>query len=124
MAAHEQGKFWEMHDLMFANSRALDRASLEGYAQQIGLDMNKFKAALDSGKFKDRVDADSKAGISYGAGGTPTFFLNGRKQVGAGNFEVFKSIIDEEIAKANKLLASGVKPEKLYERIIADNSTL
>ncbi len=121
MAAHEQGKFWEMHDVLFENARQLDRASLETYAQKVGLDMNKFKAALDSGKFKARIDADSKAGISYGAGGTPTFFINGRKQIGA-NFAQMKTLIDAELARADKLLASGVKPDKLYERIIADNS--
>lgn len=121
MAAHEQGKFWEMHDVLFANARALSRPDLEKYAQQLGLDMNKFKAVLDSGKYKQRIDADSKAGIAIGAGGTPTFFINGRKQIGA-NFTQMKTLIDEELAKANKLLASGVKPEKLYERIIADNT--
>jgi len=121
MAAHEQGKFWEMHDLMFANARALDRASLEKYAEQVGLNVSKFKAALDSGKYTARVDADSKAGTSFGAGGTPTFFINGRKQIGA-NFAAMKTMIDAELARADKLLASGVKPEKLYERIIADNS--
>ncbi len=121
MAAHEQGKFWEMHDVLFENARQLDRASLESYAQKVGLDMNKFKAALDSGKYKARIDADSKAGIAYGAGGTPTFFINGRKQIGA-NFAQMKTLIDAELARADKLLASGVKPDKLYERIIADNS--
>ena len=48
LAANEQGKFWEMHDKLFANQQALDRAALEKYAQELGLDMDKFKAALDS----------------------------------------------------------------------------
>jgi protein-disulfide isomerase len=78
MAAHEQGKFWQMHDKMFANQGALDRANLERYAQEIGLDVNKFKAALDSGKFKAKVQADSAAGNDVGANGTPTSFINGR----------------------------------------------
>ena len=56
-AAREQGKFWEMHDKLFANQQALDRASLEQYAQELGLDMAEFKAALDSDKGKDRIEA-------------------------------------------------------------------
>jgi protein-disulfide isomerase len=58
LAAHEQGKFWEFHDVLFANQRALDRASLERHAQQVGLDLGRFRAALDSGKFEAQVSAD------------------------------------------------------------------
>ncbi|ADO71429.1 DsbA family protein [Stigmatella aurantiaca] len=120
MAAHEQGKFWEFHDKLFSNQKALDRASLEKYAQELKLDVNKFKAALDSGKFRAKVEADSTAGSAVGANGTPTFFINGRQLVGAQPFESFKAAIDEERAKADKLLASGVKPENLYAKIMED----
>ncbi|MBK7860231.1 MAG: thioredoxin domain-containing protein [Archangiaceae bacterium] len=120
MAAHEQGKFWPMHDKLFANQQALDRASIEKYGQEIGLDMGKFKAALDSGKFRARVEADSAAGNEVGANGTPTFFINGREFVGAQPFESFKAMIDEEIKHADKILASGVKPGQLYEKLIED----
>jgi len=120
MAAHEQGKFWEMHDKLFANQKALDRASLERYAQELKLDMGKFKAALDSGKYRKLVEADSAAGSAVGANGTPTFFINGRQFVGAQPFENFKQVIDEEIGKADKLLASGVKLENLYAKIMED----
>jgi protein-disulfide isomerase len=118
MAAHEQGKFWEMHDKMFSNQKALERADLEKYAQEIKLDMNKFKQALDTDKFKAKIDADSAAGSAVGANGTPTFFINGRQLVGAQPFESFKQAIDEELAKADKLLAGGVKPEDLYAKIM------
>jgi protein-disulfide isomerase len=101
MAAHDQGKFWQMHDKLFANQQALERASLEKYASELGLDMGKFKAALDSGKFTKRVEADSAAGAAVGANGTPTFFINGREFVGAQPFESFKNIIDEEVKKAD-----------------------
>ncbi len=121
MAAHEQGKFWEYHDKLFANQKALDRASLERYAQELKLDMGKFKAALDSGKFRAKVEADAAAGSAVGANGTPTFFINGREFVGAQPFENFKAAIDAEIAKADKLLASGTKMEQLYEKILAEN---
>ncbi|HLK92219.1 MAG TPA: thioredoxin domain-containing protein [Polyangia bacterium] len=101
LAANEQGKFWQMHDKLFANQQALDRASLEKYAQELGLDMTKFKAALDSGKFKDKVDAEDKEGAAFGVTGTPTFFINGTRLVGAQPLEAFKAAIDKEL-KANK----------------------
>ncbi len=117
MAAHDQGKFWPFHDKAFANQQALDRASLEKYAQELGLDVGKFKAALDSGKYTKRVEDDSAQGMAVGANGTPTFFINGREFVGAQPFESFKNIIDEEIKKADALLAKGVKPEALYAEL-------
>ncbi|MBN8227584.1 thioredoxin domain-containing protein [Corallococcus macrosporus] len=121
MAAHEQGKFWEMHDKLFANQRALERGDLEKYAQEIGLDVNKFKAALDSNKFSAKVDADAAAGMAVGANGTPAFFINGRFLSGAQPFEAFKPLIDQEIAKADKALAGGTKAEDLYAKLNQDN---
>jgi len=122
MAAHEQGKFWQYHDKLFANQKALDRASLERYAQELGLDMGKFKSALDQGRFRAKVEADMAAGSAVGANGTPTFFVNGRELVGAQPFERFKAIIDEEISKADKLLAAGTKPEALYAKLLEEGA--
>ena len=104
MAANEQGKFWEMHDKMFGNQQALERASLEKYAGEIGLNMDKFKTALDSGKFKDSVTADVTYanGLGTGGMGTPTFFINGRQIAGAMPFDAFKTIIDDELKKKGK----------------------
>ncbi|NBC46081.1 DsbA family protein [Corallococcus exiguus] len=121
MAAHEQGKFWEMHDKLFANQRALERGDLEKYAQELGLDMNKFKAALESSKISAKVDSDSSAGMAVGANGTPAFFINGRFLSGAQPFEAFKPLIDQEIAKADKALAAGTKAEDLYAKLNQDN---
>jgi protein-disulfide isomerase len=118
MAAHEQGKFWEYHDRLFANQKALDRNSLEKHAADVGLDLTKFKAALDSGRFRAKVESDAREGLAVGATGTPTFFINGRELVGAQPFEKFKDIIDDEIKKADKLLASGTKPEELYAKLL------
>jgi protein-disulfide isomerase len=98
MAANEQGKFWEYHDKLFANQTALDRPNLEKYAQELGLNAGKFKAALDSGKYKKYVEDDAKLGASVGANGTPTFFVNGHSIVGAVPFEEFKTKIDAELA--------------------------
>jgi protein-disulfide isomerase len=122
MAAHEQGKFWEYHDKLFANQKALDRPSLERYAQELGLDLNKFKSALDQGRFRAKVEADMAAGSAVGASGTPTFFINGREFVGAQPFERFKAVIDEEISKADKLLAAGTKPDALYAKLLEEGA--
>jgi protein-disulfide isomerase len=97
LAANEQGKFWEYHDKLFANQQALERADLEKYADALGLDMAKFRAALDSGKFKERVDSDAREGAAVGATGTPTFFINGHKLVGAQPVDAFKAAIDAEL---------------------------
>jgi protein-disulfide isomerase len=99
LAANEQGKFWQYHDKLFANQQALDRPALEKYAEELGLDMGKFRAALDSGKYKAKVDSDSKEGAAVGATGTPTFFINGTRLVGAQPVDKFKSVIDEELKK-------------------------
>jgi protein-disulfide isomerase len=97
LAAHEQGKFWPYHDKLFANQQALERPALESYAQELGLDMKKFKAALDSGKHKTQVDRDMQIAASLGVTGTPTFFVNGKKTVGAKGFPEWKTLIDGEL---------------------------
>ena len=117
-AAKAQGKFWEMHDKMFANQQKLDRADLDGYAKDLGLDMARYKSDMDSHKYKDEIDADSKAGTGYGASGTPTAFINGRKLVGAQPMTAFEPIIQEEIKHADELLAKGTPRDKLYEKIL------
>ena len=99
MAAHEQGKFWEMHDKLFANQQALDRASLEKYAQELGLNMAKFKADLDAQKYKSQIESETKEGQAVGVNGTPAVFINGRKISGAYPWDTFKKIADEELAK-------------------------
>ena len=99
MAAHLQGKFWEMHDKLFANQQALDRASLEKYAGEIGLNVDKFKADMDSQKVKDLIAKDQADAQKAGANGTPTFLVNGRQLVGAQPVDQFKSLIDEELKK-------------------------
>jgi protein-disulfide isomerase len=120
MAANEQGKFWPMHDKLFSNQQALDRASLERYAQELGLDMGKFNSALDTGKFKARVQQDASAAAAVGVSGTPTFFVNGKMLVGAQPTDAFG--IPSELTRADHLLATGVAPENLYERILATNT--
>ena len=88
--------FWAYHDLLFQNQKALSRANLEKFAEQVGgIDMKAFKAALDSGKHKAGVDADMAAVSKAGARiGTPSFFINGKLLQGAQPYPAFKAAID------------------------------
>ena len=92
-------KFWAYHDLLFANQRALSRADLEKYAEQVGgIDMAKFKKALDAHTHKARIQSDIDAVQKAGAQiGTPSFFINGKLVQGAQPFEAFKAAIDEAL---------------------------
>lgn len=95
--ARDQGKFWEYHDMLFENQNKLDVDSLKKYATKLGLDREKFDSCLDNGEKADIVKSNYDEGVSKGVSGTPTFFINGRKLVGAQPFEKFKSVIDSEL---------------------------
>ena len=121
LAAHEQGKFWEMHDKLFENQKALTRPDLETYATAIGLDMVKFKGALDTNKFKSQVELDAKLAAKVGARGTPNFFVNGTQVTGARPFDAFKTIIDEQLKAAEELTKAGTKPTDVYAALVKKN---
>jgi protein-disulfide isomerase len=123
VAADAQGKFWEMHDKLFANQQAIKRPDLEKYAQELGLDVNKFKAALDNGSGKGRIQQDLALGRQIGVQGTPNFYINGRNLQGAQPYEEFKKVIDDEIARADKLLARGTPIGQLYASFMAGAKT-
>jgi protein-disulfide isomerase len=96
--AAAQGKFWEMHDKMFASQQALQPDQLKGYAKELGLDAAKFDECLDKGAMADAVKKDHEAGREAGVRGTPAFFVNGKLLSGAQPFEEFKAAIDAELA--------------------------
>jgi protein-disulfide isomerase len=98
--AGEQGKFWEMHKAMFANQAKLAAADLVETAGGIGVDKDKFKACLDSGRHREGVQKDFQEGQEYGVTGTPTFFINGIPMVGARGVEAFAEIIEAELERA------------------------
>lgn len=98
-AAHRQGKFWEMHDLIFANPQQLDPPQFEKYAQQLGLDVARFRNDAASMDVRSRVDADAREAAGLGVTGTPGFFINGRFLSGAKPYEEFKRLVDEELAR-------------------------
>lgn len=100
--ALEQDKFWEMHNLLFTDTRALQPANLRTYAEQLNLDMGKFDSCLESGSRADEIANDMEQGRAIGVEGTPAFFVNGRSMRGAAPFEQFKEIIEDELRRANE----------------------
>jgi protein-disulfide isomerase len=98
MAAHEQGKFWQMYDKLFENQAALDRTSLLRHARDLGLDVERFAAALNSGKYREYVRNDAEQASRADINGTPTFVINGRVVRGVRPLDTFKRVIDEELA--------------------------
>ena len=94
LAAGAQGKFWEMHDKIFANQKKISADILKGYAQELNLDMNKFNEDLDTHSYKKTIAEDMKLAKGAGVRGTPTFFINGKKLVGAKPVGEFQKVID------------------------------
>jgi protein-disulfide isomerase len=95
--AGDQDKFWEYHDKLFENQRALATDSLKQYAVDLELDTEQFNGCLDSGKYTADVKTDMAQGQALGVTGTPAFFINGRFLNGAQPYEKFVQIIDEEL---------------------------
>ena len=93
--AFDQDMFWEYHDLLLQRQAALDVPSLKRYAAELGLDLERFSTCLDSGQKIDVVATDLQDGLGYGVTGTPTFFINGRKLVGAQVLPVFRNLIEQ-----------------------------
>lgn len=101
MCANEQNVkyFWKMHDTMFADQSKLDKDNLIATAKKAGVKEAEFKACLEAGKYKARVDSDVAEGGKIGIKSTPTFFVNGKLISGAQPIEVFSEVIDAELAK-------------------------
>lgn len=110
-AAGLQDKFYEMHDLLYENQDAWSRASAEerteifvAYAEQINLDAEKFRTDLSSEDIRTKIDRDTSLAREQGATGTPALYLNG-EEIGSEiwqNEEVFRGLIEQEIARADQ----------------------
>jgi protein-disulfide isomerase len=97
LAAQAQGKFWQLHDKMYANFRMINRARINVWATEVGLDMNRFRADLDGHKFAARVKAEEQEGEVAGVEGTPTFYINGKKFNGVFEVNAIAPIIVDEM---------------------------
>ena len=103
LCADDQGKFWEAHDLYFIEQASLTVADLKEKAGRLGLDAIVFDACLDSGKYAEQVEADTRLGMSVGVSGTPALFINGRPLPGgAVPYEMVAEIIDDELDRSRR----------------------
>ena len=105
-AAGKQGKFWEMHDLIFQNqsdwSEEKNVAILFAkYAQDIGLDLARFQTDIASDDIKAKIENDYKSGVKAGVNSTPSFFLNGKKMDNPRNYDEFKNAIEQALGQSN-----------------------
>jgi hypothetical protein len=124
MAAHAQGKFWQMYDKLFENQQNLSRETFEQIAQEIGLNMARFRADLDNHTHKAAIEASQQQAAQLGARGTPAFFINGRKLRGAQPFEGFKTVIDQELTKAETAIRENhLRPNQVYEFLTKNGAT-
>lgn len=101
--AGEQGKFWEMHDRLFASQGKLQVPDLKQHAADLGLKADAFNACLDSGRHANDWQQGITDGARYGVTGTPAFFINGRPLMGAQPFQNFAQVIDDELARIASL---------------------
>ena len=121
-AAGEQGRFWAMHERLFAAEGSLDRPAIEAIARDIGLDVPRFRAALDRRRLAAEVSRDAADGARLGVTGTPTFFINGTPVVGAAPSAMFRALIDRKMLEALKLVKSGVPRAEVYGRVTGQKS--
>ncbi len=116
--AARQGKFWAFHDRLFANQKRLTRPDLEAHAVAVGLDMRRFRRALNRRSHRGAVELDTATANAMGVSGTPTFFVNGTPVVGAARLDFFRKIVQTKLGEAQKLVAAGVTPAKLYQTVL------
>ncbi|MDP3958054.1 MAG: thioredoxin domain-containing protein [bacterium] len=103
-AAGKQGKFWEMHDLLFEKQEewatsATMRTLATAYAKELGLDTARFEADLDSKETEDKIERDYAGGLRLKVNATPTFFVNGTKIKNPGNYDEFKREIERAMER-------------------------
>ena len=103
LCANEQGKFWELHDLMFSEQDRLDVANLKEKARRLGMNQKTFDNCLDSGRYVEQIERDQLEGTKIGFAGTPSVFVNGMEvKGGAVPFEVVRAAIQRELLRADR----------------------
>jgi protein-disulfide isomerase len=102
-AAAAQGKFWEMHDMLFEHQDGLEDADLVRYAEMLGLDAQRVARELEAGTYAKRVRDDFRSGVRSGVNGTPTFFVNGERYEGSwANEEAFIRALRDSVRQASR----------------------
>ena len=122
-AADKQGKFVEMTDLIWEKAfleQDLGEDKINALAKEAGLDMKRYGEDVQSAACLESLRASVENLAGLGVSGTPTFYINGRQLVGAQPYPQFKALIDEELIKADKLVAQGVARKDYYQRIVVE----
>ena len=96
--ANEQDKFWPFHENLFSMELGLSDEAYQEYASRLGMNVQAFLECMESGRYQTEVQADYQFASDLGVRSTPTFFINGIAVVGAQPFDVFKQVIDKELA--------------------------
>jgi protein-disulfide isomerase len=120
IAAADQGKFWAFHDRIFGQFGSLDRADLETFAKDIGLDMATFNAALDDRRYHDLVIAEGATAMAAGVDGTPTMFINGQPVVGAREYSKMETVVKAHLDRARSAVAAGLGAKDIYALVMSD----
>lgn len=97
-AAALQGKFWQMHDVLYENQESLDWQSIARYANGTGLDLKKFETDINEGRLQQKIDGDIESGMRSGVNGTPSFYVNSVKYNGDWSYNPFAETLEELLA--------------------------
>jgi len=120
IAAQQQGKFWEMHDMLYGNTNH-DMATIEQHAEELGLDLPQFKSDINSAAVNDRLKDEIALAKALGARRTPTYFVNGKFREGWGSWIGLKMMVERELKAANTLSEQGLDPSEIQEQRAIDN---
>jgi hypothetical protein len=118
-AAAAQGKFWPYHDRLWASFGKLTRPDLEAHAEAVGLDLAKFRAALDEHRHRNAILAEAATAEAFGVEGTPTMFINGQPVVGSREQADFERIVDAHLESAKSVIAKGLAQREIYPMVMS-----
>jgi len=111
LCAADQGKFWELHDWLFANKDSISQETLAGQAEALGLDVAVFNSCVTDGTHRQQVEKDIAEANGFGIRGTPGFVINGRVLTGAQPLETFVDVIDDELRRKGLAVPGSAQPE-------------
>jgi protein-disulfide isomerase len=122
LAAQRQGKFWEMHDLLFENGKH-DQATLELRAAEIDLDIDQFRTDMNDPALRERVMEEHELAFALGATNTPSYLVNGRLYKGWGSWQSLRGKVERELVKTNEMAAEGMPPFEIKKQRALDNNS-
>lgn len=120
VAAQQQGKFWEMHDMLFESGKH-DMPTLEQHAQDLGLDLDQFRSDMSDPALKERIAKEGALTVALGAANTPSYLVNGKVYMGWGSWGSLKRKVERELKAANVLAEEGMDSTEIRSQRELDN---